>query len=154
MTRGEKTGWLLAITAPALLVGTLLAGALPAQDRGPLRAFMRKKLELSQGILRGLTMEDYELIQKNAKELRLLSEDAQWRITPNINYLRLSNEFQSLTDDLEARARARNLDGAALSYVDLTLNCIKCHRLVREEKLVSLPGGGGGEYDLRDADGR
>ena len=29
----------------------------------------------------------------------------------------------------------KNLDGAALSYVDMTLMCVKCHQHVRETKM-------------------
>ena len=134
-SRGSASRATRPLVAATLLLA-IAAGTLLAQDRSGLRQFMRKKLELSQGVLKGLTTEDYDLIVQNAKDMRALSEDSQWRVSPNINYLRLSNEFQALTDELQKKASAKNLDGAALAYVEITLNCVKCHKLVREEKLV------------------
>ena len=73
--------------------------------------------------------------------MRELSEDARWRVSPNANYLRLSAEFQDVAGELAAKAKERNLDGATLAYVKLTMNCVKCHRLVRDERLISLRPG-------------
>ena len=39
---------------------------------------------------------------------------------------------------LAQKARDRNLDGAALAYVDLTLACVKCHKYVREVRMTRL----------------
>jgi cytochrome c556 len=133
-----------------LVLPPTLAPAPPARAQKPdaLRPFMRQKLELSQGLLEGLTREDYALLRRNAEALRKLSEDAQWRVSPNVNYLRLSNDFQARTEAIAAEAADRDLDGATLAYVEMTLNCVKCHQLVREKKLVrtgfdrgSLPAG-------------
>lgn len=123
-----------------LLMLTLGGAVIPVsgQIHGDLRQFMRKKLELSKGALEGLTLEDYPLIAKNARELKALSLDAEWQVSPNANYLRLSNDFQAQADDLARKAQARDLDGATLAYVQMTLSCIKCHSLVREQKLISL----------------
>jgi hypothetical protein len=84
------------------------------------------------------------MIANNARAMRQLSEDARWQVSPKINYLRLSAEFRDLADELAAKAKGRNLDGATLAYVKLTMNCIKCHQLVRQERLVRL---GPGEAD-------
>jgi hypothetical protein len=123
-----------------LLMLPLCAAALPvaAQVHRDLEQFMRQKLELSQGVLAGLAREDYALIAKNARALKALSEDAQWRVSPNINYLRLSSDFQAQADDMARMADARNLDGAALAYVQMTIGCVNCHRLIRNQSLVSL----------------
>jgi hypothetical protein len=118
----------LALNAPVAPQG--------GQDRA-LRKFMRQKLTYSQSLLEGLALEDYNLLAKNARELKTLSEDAQWRVSPNINYLRLSNEFQDLADKLEAKAKDRDLDGATLVFFKLTNNCIACHKLVRDERLIT-----------------
>jgi hypothetical protein len=41
-------------------------------------------------------------------------------------------------DDLIEKAREKNLDGAALSYVEMTLSCVKCHKHVREVRTTRL----------------
>ncbi len=129
----------LTLAAATLAVG-LGTWNVPAQGQQgrALRKFMRQKLEYSQNILEGLALEDFALIAKNAKALRELSEDAQWRVSPNVNYLRFSNEFQALADELEQKAKDRNIDGATLSFFKMTNNCIACHRLVRDERLLTL----------------
>ncbi len=124
----------------ALALGAWAVHAQAQQGRA-LRRFMRQKLGYSQALLEGLAMEDYALLAKNAKALRDLSEDAQWRVSPNVNYLRLSNEFQGLADELAQKAEDRNLDGATLTFFKLTNNCIACHKLVRDERLISLAPG-------------
>ena len=129
-----------ALYATLLVMLTSGGGAVPVsgQIRGDLRQFMRQKLELSKAALEGLTLEDYALIAKSARELKALSMDSQWQVSPNANYLRLSNEFQVQTDDMARKAQAHALDGATLAYVQMTLSCVKCHTLVREQKLISL----------------
>lgn len=122
-----------AVVAAAI---TMLATSGDGQTRGDLRAFMRQKLDLSKTILGGLSVENYAKVAEGARGLKVLSEDAQWRVSPNINYLRLSNEFQAQAQDMIDAAVDENIDGATLAYVQSTLTCVKCHKLVREQKLV------------------
>jgi hypothetical protein len=106
--------------------------------KGDLKAFMRQKLNLSHKVLEGLTLENYPLVAENARAMTALSQDARWRVSPNVNYLRLSAEFQDLADELAQKAKERNLDGATLAYVRLTLNCVKCHQYTRDNRLTRL----------------
>jgi hypothetical protein len=121
----------------AILLGVVAATGHGQQNKA-VRQFMRQKLDHSQKVLEGLMNEDYDQIAKNARLMRELSEDAQWRISPNISYIRLSTEFQGLADELARKAKDHNLDGATLAYVKLTMNCVECHRLVRDERLIAL----------------
>jgi hypothetical protein len=108
------------------------------EQQGDIRAFMRQKLEHSQKLLEGLTLEDYGLVAENARALKELSQDTRWRVSPNVNYLRLSAEFQDLADELARKAKEKNLDGMSLAYVRLTLNCVKCHEYTRDNRLTRL----------------
>lgn len=94
--------------------------------------FMRAKLHHSQRLLEGITLEDYELIAKHAQDLSLLSQEANWRVLQTPEYLQHSVEFRRTADALTEAARKKNLDGAALGYVDLTMKCINCHKYVRD----------------------
>ena len=128
---------------PALLALSLvLVGAFATrgqdQGQGGLRKFMRQKLEHSQKVLEGLALEDFAMIAENARELKELSEDARWRVSPDINYLRLSSQFQDLAEELAQDAKDKNIDGATLAYVQMTVNCVACHKLVRDKKLLSF----------------
>jgi hypothetical protein len=99
---------------------------------------MRQKLDHSQKVLEGLTLENYALVAENARALKELSEDARWRVSPNINYLRLSAEFQDLAQEVAEKAKQKNLDGATLAYVRMTVNCVKCHEYTRENRITRL----------------
>lgn len=102
---------------------------IPQELKG--REFMRRKLDHSQEVLEGIVLEDFELIEKNAKTLSLLSQVAEWQVLPSTEYKQHSAEFRRNADALAKAAADKNLDGAALKYVELTLNCVNCHKHVR-----------------------
>ncbi|MFO0952202.1 MAG: hypothetical protein U0835_13840 [Isosphaeraceae bacterium] len=104
---------------------------------GKLSGFMRPKLEHSKAVLEGLSLENFDLITKNARALKELSEAAEWKVSPNVTYLRYSGEFQRLADELIQQAKERDVDGATLAYVQLTINCVSCHKFVRENRIIS-----------------
>ena len=119
------------------LAATILAARGQEQEQKPhSRAeFMRMKLEYSKKVLEGLTLEDYPTIAKNAQALKKLSEAAEWEVPtiPNAGeYVVFTSEFQRLADELAKKAKDRNIDGATLAYLRLTMNCVNCHKYVRE----------------------
>jgi hypothetical protein len=111
----------------------------PGQDQpqAPARTrseFMRQKLEFTKSVLEGLTVENYELIERNGKLLKRLSTASEWEVTsiPNVEeYLPYTTEFQRLCDELMKAGRDRNIDAATLAYVRLATNCVNCHKYVR-----------------------
>jgi len=125
--------WL--VTAGACLA--VIAGlAVTAADRAPaadqVAGFMRAKLGHSQNVLEGLSTADYDLIERGAQELSLASQDSNWQVLQTEDYIRQSAEFRRACDSLRAAAKARNLDGAALAWMDVTLKCVQCHKYVRD----------------------
>lgn len=127
-----------------LLVALVLGGAclcVQGEQPGDLKRFMRQKLDHSQKVLEGLTLENYALVAENARALKELSEDTRWRVSPNVNYLRMSAEFQDLAGEVVEKARQKNLDGATLAYVRLTVHCVKCHEYTRENRITRLDSG-------------
>lgn len=125
----------------ATMFFALLAGISATRGFGqpkPTRAdFMRQKLEFSKKVLEGLALEDYDAIAKNARALKRLSEAAEWEVPtiPNANeYIALTTEFQKAADDMRQKAKDKNIDGATLAYLRLTMNCVNCHRFVRAPK--------------------
>jgi cytochrome c556 len=92
---------------------------------------MRLKLEHSQKVLEGLTLEDFELAAKHAQQIALLTEDETWRVYQTLEYRHHSAEFQRIANDLTKQAQKKNLDGAALAYVQMTMSCVNCHKYVR-----------------------
>lgn len=109
-----------------------------SQDDGKLKDFMELKLDHSQETLRGIVTEDFGLIAKHAQEMSLLSQAASWRVFQTAEYLQHSSEFRRAADALTEAAREKNLDSAALRYVDLTLKCVNCHKYVRGVRMARL----------------
>lgn len=135
MRQRKKAIWLGALAAGVLAAG-FGTRALQGQDPQPGKRsqFMRLKLEYSKRVLEGLALEDYGLIGDNARRLKRLSEAAEWEdpMIPNVHeYLPYTTEFQRLTDELSKSAKEKNIDGATLAYVQLTMSCVKCHKYVR-----------------------
>jgi hypothetical protein len=46
-------------------------------------------------------------------------------------YRQFSADFQQTTKELVGAANDKNLDRAALKWMDATMGCIECHRYVR-----------------------
>ena len=118
---------------------TVAKAATPKQE---LRDFMHKKLEASNKILEGLVMEDTILIEEGAAVLSEMSSAEKWRVSNDAMYQQFSKEFQRAAAKLVDAAKEKNLDRAALRWMDTTMSCIECHRFVRNELVVQgTPGG-------------
>lgn len=101
---------------------------------------MKQKLEDAQNLLEGLALEDFEQIEQSAKQLNQLSIEAQWTDAYSPLYGKFGTEFRNATDRITQSAEERNVDGAALSYVQLVLVCVHCHKSIRgSEDLAFKP---------------
>jgi len=98
--------------------------------------FMRAKLNHSQLLLEGLTTENFDVIAKQAQELSLLSQAATWQVLQTQEYRDRSTEFRRAADAVTEAARKKNLDAAALAYVDVTMKCVSCHKYVRHVRMA------------------
>jgi hypothetical protein len=98
-------------------------------------SLMEKKLASAQKVLEGLAKNDFEAIRENSGILNDLSKQAAWKMVETPRYETYSEEFQRITLKMMNQGKDKNLDGAALSYVDMTLMCVKCHQHVREVRM-------------------
>jgi hypothetical protein len=112
-----------------------LAGDDPDQS-AKLKKLMQRKLQHAQKVLEGVTLKDFDKIAEHAEELAAVSKEAGFRVVRTPKYELYSNEFRRQAESLAQQAKEKNLDGAALSYVELTLNCVKCHKYVRETRMT------------------
>ncbi|MCL6503236.1 MAG: hypothetical protein K6T86_11160 [Pirellulales bacterium] len=110
-------------------------------QRSTLEAFMRLKLSHAQDVLEGLATEDYRRIARGAQKLRALAADASWNVYETEEYAFYSREFTDAARQMSASARDRNIDGAALAYVQLTLSCVHCHKHVRDVRTARVGPG-------------
>ena len=125
------TAFLLTILAvPALWSGAVRGAADEGDDQKP-SVWMKKKLEFTEKILAGLASEDYDNIGKNARLMNTMSHLEKWVRGNTPEYRTQLKIFQNANDHLIRMADEKNLDGAALAYVQMTLSCVNCHKVVR-----------------------
>lgn len=129
------------IAALVLLLGlgAWSAGFAQSKRERLAKEFMRDKLELSQRILEGLALEDYDLMIAKGTKLSAMTKDANWRLFENPDYDEQSAAFRKQVDALVGAAKKKNLDAATLAYVRLTISCVDCHKSVRGKVMASLP---------------
>lgn len=122
------------------IVGLIWTQRPQAADKNSddVKAFMRAKLEHSKNILEGLTTENFGLLAKESQQLTLLSLDADWQVLQTAEYAQLSLAFRKTSQSLTEAAQKKNLDGATLAYVELTLKCVQCHKYVRTVEMARL----------------
>lgn len=113
-------------------------GAAPAQEPAvgdkpnDVAVFMRAKLGHAQHVIEGLALADYDLIARGAHDLSLASQASSWQVLQTADYARQSQEFRRSCDSLRTAAKEKNLDGAALAWMEVTMKCIQCHKYVRD----------------------
>lgn len=83
-------------------------------------------------VLRGIVTEDYALIRKNAQAMKKMGTATEWNIVQGDIYGDYSSSFLRSAELLDKAAKNKNDDGALLVYMQMTMNCIECHRYVRE----------------------
>jgi hypothetical protein len=129
-----------------LILSTVLAlsmgGPTAAQDSGKeSKKLMIDKLKNAQLLLEGLATNDFAKVKKSAEELILISKMAEWKVLQTPRYQLCSDEFRRAAEKVIQKAKAKNIDGVALGYVEMTLTCVKCHQYVREVRDARLPSG-------------
>ena len=110
------------------------------RDDLPLRDYMRKKLHASNQILEGLCTDDSTLVAEGARTLNELSDSERWRVTNDPMYRQFSGDFRQITQQLMEAAEKKNMDRAALKWMDVTMSCIDCHSFVRGIRIADSTG--------------
>ena len=136
---------LIAAALPLALASLLAAqGPKPSpplddaeKQREEIAKVMGDKLKNAQDLVAALAIENYPMLADRANVLKRIGSSSLARVSPNVEYLKYSAEFTSLAEELERRARARDLNGATLSYIRLTINCVECHKHLRDEHILA-----------------
>lgn len=111
-----------------LVVGSVLSHEMQEPN---LRFIMQRKLDHAHSILEALITEDFGTLEDSAGALRALSEEAAWFVIMTPEYAERSGSFRRAVAEIEQSAKEKNLDRAALGYVDMTLQCVRCHQFLR-----------------------
>ena len=130
---------IFAVPVCAIALGMLRLNGNPQEPagqigKGQLKPFMQMKLDHAKGILEGIATEDFERIAKDTQALNALSLQSSWNVYTTIEYLDHSSDFRRALNVITKAAHEENLDRAALGYVNLTVQCIECHRYLRQKE--------------------
>ncbi len=104
------------------------------QEQTKPEPLMQRKLRHAQKVLEGLAINDFTKIADNGEELLAISKLNEFKVVKTPRYATYSNEFQENVEKMITSAKAKNLDGATLAYLEMTSSCIKCHKYMREER--------------------
>jgi hypothetical protein len=127
---------LLPGVAVCVVVAVVLASVGRTQQPNNVSDFMRLKLNHSKDVLEGIVQEDFDKIAKNSQAMSLLSQAATWQVLQTPEYLQHSAEFRRTADALTRAAKEKNVDAAALAYMELTMKCVNCHKYVRGVRIA------------------
>ena len=97
---------------------------------------MRRKLDLSRDALKGVVTEDFALIKKSAEGMEKMSRQAEWEVFHLDEYNQMSAAFRRTARSLAKQAENKNIEGAALAYVQLTMSCVECHKFTRGVRMA------------------
>src|SRR3954462_7547273 len=108
----------------------LLGGPAPpsgeARQAQNVNRVMVEKLKNAKLLLEGLALADFKKMERSAEELIQLSKTAEWLVLRTPRYEMYSNDFRRAAGAIVQKAQARNIDGTALAYVEMTLSCVRC----------------------------
>jgi hypothetical protein len=127
---------ILLAAAFALLALSVTSGH--SADPNKVAGFMRLKLAHSEKLLEGIALADFQLIEKSAQDLSIQSRDVMWQVLQTPDYLQHSIEFRRSADRVVAAAQKKNIDAAAFAYVGVTMQCVNCHKHVRDVRRAGI----------------
>lgn len=141
MTRNERRIVVAIMGAISMSMSGLLAPAAdPPVDkdlRGRVAVFMRAKLASSQSVLEGLVTEKFDLVVSGGQRMIVMSKAAEWNAGEGDVYKRDTARFVDAAEELIKHAKAKNIEGATLSYLQLTMSCVDCHKHVRAIRVAA-----------------
>lgn len=131
---GCVTGLFLTASPARTVVAQPVQEQQDQEERRPAKSdFMIVKLDMAREIVGGLAAADFEKIAASANELKKLSLQSGWNVETSPDYLKLSSEFRASAERLREAATTKNIDGATLAYFEVTLNCVRCHKYIRDK---------------------
>jgi hypothetical protein len=123
---------LMMILALVVMSGLEVPAQTPATGR-----LMRLKLAHSQKILEAILTSDFTLLDRESTALAQTTKSPAWSVLYSPEYIRQSGAFLRALDDLRDAAKGMDLEGAASSYVSLTLTCFQCHRYMKNKRIAT-----------------
>ena len=129
-----KTGRWFIVGLSGMLAFTCVLMAATYEKREFSRGYMRQKLAYSQGVLEGLTLENFELVTKNGIRIRNMKLTNALYGVKNPLYMKHLTNYQHSVDRLLDASTDKNLDRATQAYQGVIQSCIECHRDYRTDQ--------------------
>lgn len=101
------------------------------EDDGP-SVWMRLKLQGSQDLLAALVRADFEAIRQSATRLNSFGRFERFVRGKNEEYDTQLRFFRNANQQIIRQANRKNVEGAALGFMQLTASCINCHKVIRD----------------------
>jgi hypothetical protein len=96
---------------------------------------MQAKLRHAQALMAALALEDYAKLEEHATALVRITRATEFlRAYKTEEYEFQTRAFQKSAEAIAEKARAKNLDGATLAYIDMNISCVGCHNHFRKHK--------------------
>ena len=122
----------LSILLAVLFVASGASVLVRSQTHPTTQTLMKAKTGYAHRLLDAVVLEEFEVMKDQAFRLKAVAETADWNVATSPAFVRESEAFIRASDRLLEAAREEDGDAAALAYVDVTLSCVHCHRLIRE----------------------
>lgn len=123
-----------------IVVGSFVMGILGADEKSPddhnesdPATLMEDKLRHTHALLTSLAQEDFSALQKSAQKLQRVARQ-QWTSNPSPEYRAQLQIFWTTLQGIESGAERKEVEESALAYMQMTLACVKCHKIVRRER--------------------
>jgi len=115
----------------------LIMGCTAGMSQGPqLNVVMRDKLVHAQRILEAVVTSDWSSLEAHSRELEQLTNDPRWMVLKYPEYAQHSAAFVLAVQALRTAAAQRDLDKAPNAYVNVTLQCVECHRYLARQRIA------------------
>lgn len=121
----------------AVLLVAVTAGPAPSAQGTRLQQVMRAKLAHSQSILEAVVTSNWQLLDRESRNMAQVIRDPAWTAQVMPEYIRHSDAFLRATNDLTEAAKLRDLEGASLGLISLTTSCVSCHRYLARSRVVT-----------------
>jgi hypothetical protein len=119
------------------LAGVVATSVTLGASQGPeLNTVMREKLAYTQKILEAVVTSNWTSLEANTLELERLTRDRRWMVLNFPEYARHSGAFVRAVQALHTAAAQRDLEKTPQAYVDVTLQCVECHRYLARARIA------------------
>jgi hypothetical protein len=126
-----RNGW------RSLIVCSGLFGLAAGPSQGPeLSNVMREKLGHAQKILEAVVTSDWVNLETHSRQLEQLTRDPRWMVLKYPEYARHSAAFVQAVQALHRAAAQRDLENTPKAYVDVTMQCVECHRYLARQRIA------------------